>query len=199
MPYGTLMTPTAKSGEPGKAASPAFMTRDDRVPASVRELLLEADGCVASGFTTGATACAHRALEAILKKEKAEGATQDARIRALGEKSIGVPALLLSVLTQLGDGPAREAAKLTANTLQLFLTTLKAVAYEIYVVSPERAERLHHVRKLVDATERKDSDAVSERKVWDAAASERKVWDAPSERKATPANLASMSPATDSR
>ena len=188
------MTPPAKNGEPAKAAAPAFMTLDDRVPASVRELLLEADGCVASGFTTGATACAHRTLEAILKKEKAEGATQDARIRALGEKSIGVPALLVSVLTQLGDGPAREAAKLTANTLQLFLTTLKAVAYEIYVVSPERAERLQHVRKLVDATERKDSDAVSERKVWDAAASERKVWDAPSERKATPANLASMTP-----
>lgn len=188
------MTPTAKSGEPGKAAVPAFMILDDRVPASVRELLLEADGCVAGGFTTGATACAHRALEAILKKEKVEGATPDARIRALGEKSIGVPALLVSVLTQLGDGAAREAAKLTANTLQLFLTTLKAVAYEIYVVSPERAERLQHVRKLVDATQRKDSDAVPGRKIWDAAASERKAWDAPSERQATPANLASMSP-----
>jgi hypothetical protein len=170
------------------------MILDDRVPASVRELLLEADGCVASGFTTGATACAHRALEAILKKEKAEGATQDARIRALGEKSLGVPALLVSVLTQLGDGPAREAAKLTANTLQLFLTTLKAVAYEIYVVGPERAERLQHVRKLVDATERKDSDAVSERKTWNSSSDERRAWDAPSERKATPANLASMSP-----
>ena len=188
------MTPTAKSGEPGKAAAPAFMTLDARIPASVRELLLEADGCIASGFTTGATACAHRALEAILKTEKAEGATLDARIRALGEKSIGVPALLVSVLTQLGDGPAREAAKLTANTLQLFLTTLKAVAYEIYVVHRERAERLQHVRKLLDATDRKSSDDVSERKNFDPV-SERKAWDAPLERKATPDTLASMTPA----
>ena len=187
------MTPTARSSDPGKGGAPAFMTLDDRIPASVRELLLEADGCVTSGFTTGATACAHRALEAILKMEKAEGATQDARIRALGEKSIGVPALLVSVLTQLGDGPAREAAKLTANTLQLFLTTLKAVAYEIYVASPERAERLQHVRKLLEATDRKSADAVSERKAWNSS-DERRAWDAPSERKATPANLASMNP-----
>jgi len=187
------MTPTAKNGEPAKAAAPAFMTLDDRIPASVRELLLEADGCVVGGFTTGATACAHRALEAILKMEKAEGVTQEARIRALGDKSTGAPALLVSVLTQLGDGPAREAAKLATNTLQLFLTTLKAVAYEIYVANPERAERLQHVRKLVDATDRKHSDAVPEPKAWDPA-SERRAWDTPTDRKATPATLASMSP-----
>ena len=188
------MTPPAKNGEPAKAAAPAFMTLDDRIPATVRELLLEADGCVASGFTTGATACAQRALDAILKMEKAEGATPEARIRALGDKSIGVPALLVSVLTQLGDGAAREATKLTANTLQLFLTTLKAVAYEIYVVHRERAERLQHVRKLLDATDRKSSDDVSERKNFDPV-SERKAWDAPLERKATPDTLASMTPA----
>lgn len=168
------MTPITKVADSGKDANaPVFLTLDSRIPASLRELMLEADGCFASGFYTGSTACAHRALEALLKMEKAEGSTHEARIRSLGEKTLGVPPLLISVLTQLGDGPARDSAKLTISTLQLFLTTLKAAAYEIYVVGPERGERLQHVRRLLDATDRKT--------------------EAPPERKATPATLAGMS------
>jgi hypothetical protein len=41
------------------------------------------------------------------------------------------------------------------NTLQLLLATIKAAAWEIYVVAPERGERLQHVRRLIDATDRK--------------------------------------------
>jgi hypothetical protein len=130
---------------------------DDRVPASVRELLLEADGCVANGFLTGATACAQRSVDALLKLEKTDGATHDARVRALADKTPGLPPILMTVLTQLGDVAARDTVKLTPNTLQLLLATLKAVAHEIYVVAPERSDRLQHIRRLLDATERKPS------------------------------------------
>ena len=103
------MTPPAKNGEPAKAAASAFMTLDDRIPASVRALLLEADGCVASGFSTGATACAHQALESILKMEKAEGATQDARIRALGHDAETAAAHA----ARIGDTPELDEAGFT--------------------------------------------------------------------------------------
>ena len=168
-----------KQNEAGKApVAPAFLTPDDRFPASLKELLLEADGCVASGFLTGATGCAQRAVDALLKTEKAEGASHEAKVRALGEKTPGLPQLLMSVLVQLGDSAARDTAKLPANTLQLLLSTVKAVAYEIYVIGPERAERLQHVRRLLETTERKGAPAP------EAA-----------ERKATPATLAAMTPA----
>ena len=173
-----------KQSEAGKApAAPAFLTPDDRLPASLKEVLLEADGCIAGGFFIGATGCAHRAVDALLKTEKAEGANHEARVRALGEKMPGLPQLLLSVLAQLGDSAARDTVKLPANTLQLLLSTVKAVAYEIYVIGPERGERLQHVRRLLESTERKAPPAAET-----------------TERKATPAALAAMSsgPATSS-
>ena len=182
------MTPITKP-EPGKAAAaPSFLTPDDRIPASVRALLLETDGCMAGGFFTGATACAQRALEALLKMEKAEGDSHQARVRALGDKTPGLPQLLLTVLTQLGDVTARETTKLATNTLQLLVTTLKATAYEIYVVGPERAERLQYVHRLLDATDR----AATERATADRATAVATADRATAERKATPAALAEM-------
>jgi hypothetical protein len=170
----------ATTSDSGKTATPAFLKLDDRVPASLRELLLEADGCVTNGLMIGATGCAQRAVEALLKLEKVEGNGHEARVRSLNEKTPGLPQLLITVLSQLGDVSAN--VKLPASTLQLLLTTVKAVAYEIYVVAPERSERTEHIRRLLDATERKPAAA--------AAPSESKS--ATAERKATPATLASM-------
>ena len=152
------MTKVAESSHIS-GASAAFLSLDDRIPMSVRDLLLEADGCVGSGFMNGGTACAQRAVEALLKYEKAEGATYDARVRALGEKHSVIPQLLLTVLLQFGDGAARDSSKLTSNTLQLLVVTLKAVVYEIYVVGPDRLDRLQHVRRILEATERKGGTA----------------------------------------
>ena len=168
----------ATTTESGKAAVPAFLKLDDRVPASLRELLFEADGCVTNGLMIGATGCAQRAIEALLKLEKVEGSSHEARIRALNEKTPGLPQLLVTVLMQLGD--VATNVKLPANTLQLLLATVKAVAYEIYVVAPERAERSDHIRRLLDASERKPSAATPGAKASSA------------ERKATPDTLATM-------
>ena len=173
----------AITSESAKATVPAFLKLDDRVPASLRELLFEADGCVASGLMIGATGCAQRAVEALLKLEKIEGTGHEARIRTLNEKTPGLPQLLITVLMQLGD--VTSNVKLPANTLQLLLATVKAVAYEIYVVAPERSERTEHIRRLLDSAERKPSAGATETKA------------ATAERKATPATLATMaSPST---
>ena len=168
----------ATTSDSGKAAAPAFLKLDDRVPASLRELLFEADGCVTNGLMIGATGCAQRAIETLLKIEKVEGSSHEARIRALNEKTPGLPQLLVTVLMQLGD--VTTNVKLPANTLQLLLATVKAVAYEIYVIAPERFERTDHIRRLLDATERKPATAAAESKATAA------------ERKATPATLATM-------
>jgi hypothetical protein len=175
----------ATTTESGKTATPAFLKLDDRVPASLRELLFEADGCVANGLMIGATGCAQRAVEALLKLEKIEGTGHEARVRALNEKTPGLPQLLITVLSQLGD--VSGSVKLPANTLQLLLATVKAVAYEIYVVGPERAERTEHIRRLLDGAERKPAAA---------AAAESKT--AATERQATPATLASMASPSNS-
>jgi hypothetical protein len=143
------------------STSPPFLTPDDRLPPALRDLLVEADGCVTSGFYTGGTACAQRAVEVLLRQEKAEGSTHEARVKSLIEKSPGLPQILVTVLAQLGDVSGRDTAKLTANTLNLLLATLKAVVYEIYVIAPERTERLQYIRRLLDATERKPASSTA--------------------------------------
>ena len=173
----------ATTSDSGKTATPAFLKLDDRVPASLRELLLEADGCVTNGLMIGGTGCAQRAVEALLKLEKAEGSGHEARVRSLNEKTPGLPQLLITVLSQLGD--VSTNVKLPANTLQLLLATVKAVAYEIYVVAPERAERTEHIRRLLDGAERKPVAAAAGAP---AAAAQKPA----AERKATPDTLASM-------
>jgi hypothetical protein len=178
-------TTMATTSESGKTVTPAFLKLDDRVPASLRELLLEADTCVTNGLMIGATGCAQRAIEALLKLEKVEGSGHEARVRSLNEKTPGLPQLLITVLSQLGD--VSNNVKLPANTLQLLLATVKAVAYEIYVVAPERSERTDHIRRLLDSTERKPVVAAAAA----AAAAESKPA-VVTERKATPATLASM-------
>lgn len=150
---------TTKTDVPTPAASnPAFLTPDARVPASLRDLLGEADGCLKHNFLTGATACAQRAMQGLLTIEKADGADVPARIRALNEKYPAVPQMLSSVLLQFGDATSRDGAKLSASGLNLLVVTLKAVLYEIYVLGPERAERLEYVRQVFDSIERKGGD-----------------------------------------
>jgi hypothetical protein len=155
-PVTTTMTKNDAPNAP--TSTPGFLTLDPRVPATIRDLLGESDGCLKHNFLTGATACAQRAMQALLAIEKVEGPDVPARIRGLNEKYPAVPQMLSSVLLQFGDATSRDGAKLTASGLNLLIVTLKAVLYEIYVLGPERAERLDYVRQVFDSIERKGND-----------------------------------------
>lgn len=147
-----------KTDDATSFGSPAFLTVEGRVPSILRDLLVEADGCAKNNYLTGGTACAQRAIQALLTIEKAEGADIQARVRGLSEKYPAVPQMLTQVLLQFGDAASRDGAKLNAQGLTLLTVTLKAIAYEIYVLGPERAERLQYVRQIFDSIERKGGD-----------------------------------------
>ena len=135
------------------SAAPAFLALDTRVPATLRDLLVEADGCLKSGFLTGATACAQRAVQTLLKLEDADGASFQARLRSLSDKYPAVAQVLFAVLMHFGDETIPDESKLDAHRLQLLTVTLKAVMYEIYVLGPERTERIQYVRRLLESLE----------------------------------------------
>jgi hypothetical protein len=133
---------------------PAFLATDDYVPGAFRDLLSEADGCMQKGFLTGGTACARRALDLLLNVAKTEGASYEDRLQSLGEKH-GIAKMLTSILVQCGGASAKDNATLSADVLQLFIVTMKAVVYELYVVGPERTNRLQYVSRLVTSVGRK--------------------------------------------
>jgi hypothetical protein len=133
---------------------PAFLATDDYVPGAFRDLLTEADGCLQKGFLTGGTACARRALDLLLNVAKTDGTTYEERLQSLGEKH-GIAKMLTSILVQCGGASTRENATLSAEVLQLFIVTIKAVVYELYVIGPERTNRLQYVSSLVTSVGRK--------------------------------------------
>jgi hypothetical protein len=135
---------------------PAFLATDDYVPGAFRDLLSEAEGCLQKGFLTGGTACARRALDLLLNVAKTDGAAYEDRLQSLGEKH-GISKMLTSILVQCGGASAKENATLSGDVLQLFVVTMKAVVYELYVVGPERTNRLQYVSRLVTSVGRKSS------------------------------------------
>jgi hypothetical protein len=135
--------------------NPRFLTLDARVPAPIRDLVGEAEGCVKNAYLTGGTACVQRAIQMLLAAEKADGNDVEARIKSLAERHAGLPQVLTAVLQRFGDATSRDGAKLSASGLNVLIVTLKALLYEIYVLGPERIERIDYVRKALDAIERK--------------------------------------------
>jgi len=142
--------------ETDSPALPTSLAVDDYMPAALRDVLAEADGCVQSGFLTGGTACARHAVDMLLASASRDGGSYEDRVHAL-HGTRGVPQMLTTILVQLGEASARDGTKFSTNVLRLFLATIKAIVYELYVLGPERAERLRYIRRLVDAVQRKPS------------------------------------------
>jgi hypothetical protein len=129
-----------------------FLETHDHIPQALRDLLNEADGCLQSGFLTGGTACGRRALDLLLTVAKTKGGTYEEGLESLCERH-GVPKVLTNILAQCGNASATDGAKFSTEVLQLFVVTMRAIVYELYVLGPERAERLQYVSALVKAVE----------------------------------------------
>ena len=143
--------PEAKANTASTA--PAFLTIDPRAPGAVRDLLIEADGCMKAGFMTGGTVCAQRAIQTLLQHEGAEGASYEARLHALSQKYPSVPQSLFALCIRLGDTPGKEQPSLDIERLKVLTVALKIMLYEIYVLGPDRAERLRYLQQMLESVE----------------------------------------------
>ena len=135
---------------PDDAPAPRFLIVDSRVPAPIRQLLDEGDGCLNMAYVNGGTACARRAIEGILATEQATGEDFAECLQKLREKHPAVAPTLFQILNMLGDGDE----PLPADALRALIATIKAVVFEVYVQGPERVERLMYVHQLVESLKR---------------------------------------------
>src|SRR5262249_24700250 len=134
-------------------AAPVFLNVDNRAPAAVRELIAEADGCLKAGFLTGGTVCAQRAIQTLLQHEGAEGPSFEARLHALSQKYPSVPQSLFALCIRLGDSVGKENPTLDVERLKVLTVALKIMLYEIYVLGPDRADRLKYLQQMLEAVE----------------------------------------------
>ena len=132
------------------APAPRFLVVDSRVPAPIRQLLDEADGCLNMAYVNGGTACARRAIEGILATEHTTGEDFAECLQKLREKHPAVAPTLFQILNMLCDGDD----PLPPDALRALIATVKAVVFEVYVQGPERVERLMYVHQLVESLKR---------------------------------------------
>jgi hypothetical protein len=133
--------------EPNSPRLPRFLTPGEQMSAPLRALLEEADGCLRMSFFTGGAACVSRALDLLLHEQGIAGGDSARRIQEIGKKHPAVADSYLRVLAEVMNDPRAvwQEARLT-----LAVAVLKAIAYEIYVLGPERAERAAYVIGLIE-------------------------------------------------
>jgi hypothetical protein len=130
----------------GEQRLPRFLTLDDQVPLQLRGLLDEADGCLKMSFLTGAGACAERALDMLLAEQGLAGTDRAEQILQLGKKHPAVAESFMRGLSLVTNHPGGAWDEPRAT---IAVAILKAIAYEIYVLGPERKERAAYVIELL--------------------------------------------------
>ena len=143
----TAHEPTGSAAYDAASRNPKFLTLDEQVSPALRTLLEEADGCLQMSFFTGGGACAGRALDLLLTEQGISGSDRAHSIQDIGKKHPAVADSFLRILTlaMADSGGTWDAARLT-----LAVVILKAIAYEIYVLGPERTERAAYVIGLLE-------------------------------------------------
>ncbi len=87
-----------------------------------------------------------------MQQEGAEGATFEARLHAMSQKFPSVPQSLFALCTRLGESTSKEHP-LDVERLKVLNVALKIMFYEIYVLGPDRAERLKYLQQMLEAIE----------------------------------------------
>jgi hypothetical protein len=136
----------------------SFFVLDDRIPAMIRELITEAEGCLKMNFLTGASACARKAIYELLILEKAEGTTYESRIKFLKTKYPNSDPEFFDILGHIQDLTSDKVheqswPKWDSPKLRLVMETLKNVLFDIYVypqLKRDRSSQIQQLRKTVE-------------------------------------------------
>jgi hypothetical protein len=98
-------------------------------------------------FFTGAGACTARTLDLLLAEQGVSGNERADQILALGKKHPAVAESFLRGLALVTNNPSGAWDE---PRVRLAIVILKAIAYEIYVLGPERKERAAYVIELLE-------------------------------------------------
>lgn len=128
----------------------SFFALDPRIPKVLRELMIEAEGCLKSNFLTGASACARKMVYELAILEGAEGDAYEDRIKSLKKKRTDVEGEFFDTLLTIQQVTSAKVHEESydgweAKHLRLILSTLIEVLGLMYVIPEVRKEK----RKLI--------------------------------------------------
>ena len=134
----------------------SFFVLDNRIPAILRELITEAEGCLKMNFLTGASACMRKAIYELLVIEKVEKGDYENRIKSLKGKHPDCDPSHFDILAHIQDMTSDKIHeqswdKWDSGYLKLIIETLKTILYEVYVLPKIKAERSQTIQKMREA------------------------------------------------
>jgi len=142
----------------------SFFTLDSNIPKILRELFIEAEGCLKSNFLTGSSACARKLIYELSIIEEADGENYDDRIKSLKAKLPNVDSeyfdSLLSIQKITSDMVHEESYDgWTSKHLRLILSTIQEILYEIYVYPAiKKGKREKIIKMREEMTTNKNND-----------------------------------------
>ena len=133
----------------------SFFVLDERIPRILRELLIEAEGCMKSNFLTGASACARKLVYELGVLSNAAGDNYEDRIKSLKQFHGSVDPTFFDTLLTIQQVTSTKVHENSydgweAKHLRVILAALSEVLHEIYVVPALRADRRLAVLALKD-------------------------------------------------
>ena len=131
----------------------SFFVLDSRIPRILRELVIEAEGCLKSNFLTGASACARKVVYELSKLQGADGDNYEDKLKSLKAKFGEVEEVYFDTLLtiqQLTSTKVHEGSYdgWSSNHVRLILASLREALHEIYVVPAKRDDRRREILAL---------------------------------------------------
>lgn len=139
----------------------SYFMMDARIPKRIRELVVEAEGCLKMGYLTGASACAKKAIYELFTFECAEGEDYESQLSCLKSKYPQSDPELFDTLAHI-RGIAVEnihkqfSPQWDTENLRLILETLKAVLVDMYVIPVVKRERFQKIQRIREKVEEKE-------------------------------------------
>jgi len=139
----------------------SFFVMDSRIPAIIRELITEAEGCLKMNFLTGASACMRKAIYEFTIEEEAEGDNYESKIKSLKSKHQSIDSELFDILAAIQDMTSDKIHeqswdKWDSSNLKLIIETLKTFLNEIYVLPRKKEEKIKKILQLRENAKRKN-------------------------------------------
>jgi hypothetical protein len=124
----------------------SYYALDVNIPAQLRQLFTESEGCLKSNFLTGASACARKIVYELAVAHEAEGDDYETRIKSLKAKLRHVDETYFDTLLTIQQVTSEKVHEgsydgWSGQHLRVILAALSEILTEIYVVPKQREEK----------------------------------------------------------
>lgn len=135
------------------SAPTSFFVLDNRIPAIIRDLITEAEGCLKMNFLTGASACMRKAIYELLVLEETTAEYYEDKIKELKTKYPNISSVYFEVLGNIQEMTSDKIHEQSwddwnSQNLHLIIKTLKTVLREIYVLPKIKEDEIKAIQDL---------------------------------------------------